>query len=472
MKKIYLSMMILILAMSGCGSGGGGDDGAESPSEKPYIVHENITATIFWIGEKGGEDNGGIPNLDSVWDDMWLEHYGGVDDPDDREGYRPASFVPLENPFYAALPYNDFDEDGKKKSGIEKYIPWVDGSESPYESVCKNRWIEVVYGDRKVYVQWEDAGPFGENDIDYVFSDAEPANGINDSAGIDLSPAARDYLGMGDMAKVSWRFVDEKDVPEGPWREIVTRRGVSWGGVYRPSPGVEWQWQLQGDINESYDVELYDIDLFDTDRNLIDRLHERGIKVICYFSAGSWEEWREDSASFPDSVKGNELDGWPGERWLDIRDTRVRDIMKKRFDMALSKGCDGVEPDNVDGYSNDTGFDLDAEDQLDYNIFLSREAHARGLSIGLKNDLEQIAELEPYFDFALNEQCHRYAECDMLTPFIEADKAVLNAEYARRYVDDENARHKLCRDSNRRGFSTLVLPVMLDDSFRYSCLQE
>jgi hypothetical protein len=150
----------------------------------------------------------------------------------------------------------------------------------------------------------------------------------------------------------------------------------------------------------------------------------------------------------------------------------VRDIMKKRFDMALSKGCDGVEPDNVDGYSNDTGFDLDAEDQLDYNIFLSREAHARGLSIGLKNDLEQIAELEPYFDFALNEQCHRYAECDMLTPFIEADKAVLNAEYARRYVDDENARHKLCRDSNRRGFSTLVLPVMLDDSFRYSCLQE
>jgi len=191
--------------------------------------------------------------------------------------------------------------------------------------------------------------------------------------------------------------------------------------------------------------------------------------VICYFSAGSYESWRPDSSAFPAEVLGSEMDGWD-ELWLDIRSDALKPVMLARLDLAKAKGCDGVEPDNVDGYSNDTGFPLSASDQLLYNRYLATEAHHRGLSIGLKNDLDQVATLEPYFDFALNEQCHAYDECTLLEPFIDADKPVFNAEYAARYVEDtDHAREALCEEAQATGLQTLVLPLDLDDSFRYSC---
>jgi hypothetical protein len=230
-----------------------------------------------------------------------------------------------------------------------------------------------------------------------------------------------------------------------------------------------WQWQLTGPLNTSYDVDLYDIDLFDTDEETIGRLKRKGRIVVCYFSAGSYEEWRPDADGFPEEALGKALDGWPGERWLDIRDETVREIMKKRLDLAVEKGCDGVEPDNVDGYANDTGFPLGYDDQLDYNLFLSDEAKKRGLLIGLKNDLEQVEDLLEAFDFALDEECHTYDECDLLMPFIEAGKPVFNAEYDEKYVDNVLARNALCEDARQRNFRTLVLPRALDDSFRYSC---
>ena len=231
-----------------------------------------------------------------------------------------------------------------------------------------------------------------------------------------------------------------------------------------------WQWQLQGAINTSYDVKVYDIDLFDTNESLINELHNQGKIVICYFSAGSWEEWRSDADSFSDEVKGNDLDGWEGEKWLDISNlTALAPIMKNRLDLAKAKGCDGVEPDNVDGYINDTGFNLSYQDQLNYNKFLADEAHKRGLLIALKNDLEQIQDLEPYFDFAINEQCDYYNECSYYTPFIQNNKAVFNAEYAQIYVDNNSQRDNLCLQARNEGIRTLVLPLELDDSFRYSC---
>jgi hypothetical protein len=201
-------------------------------------------------------------------------------------------------------------------------------------------------------------------------------------------------------------------------------------GIWSPGPGTSWQWQLQGTIDTSIDVDMYDIDLFDSSNGLIDDLHNDGRRVICYFSAGSWEDWRSDAGDFPESVKGNPLDGWPGEKWLDVRDlVSLGPIMAARLDLAAAKGCDGVEPDNVDGYSNDSGFPLSGQDQLDFNLWLATQAHARGLSIGLKNDLEQIAALEPHFDWALNEQCFEYNECETLLPFIQAGKAVFGVEY-------------------------------------------
>ncbi len=236
------------------------------------------------------------------------------------------------------------------------------------------------------------------------------------------------------------------------------------------SPETSWQWQLQGNINTSYDVDLYDIDLFDTDETLIDSLQNDGKIVICYFSGGSYEEWRDDSSSFPPEVLGNDLDGWAGEKWLDISNDALKPIMRARLDLAAEKGCDGVEPDNMDGYINNTGFALSAQDQLEYNIFIATEAKSRGLLVGLKNDLDQVAQLEPYFDFSVNEQCHECNECDMLQPFIDASKAVFNAEYAQKYVDNTNGeRDALCADARAQGLRTLVLPLALDDSFRFSC---
>ncbi len=240
-------------------------------------------------------------------------------------------------------------------------------------------------------------------------------------------------------------------------------------GWFRPALGASWQWQLLGTVNTGYAAEVYDIDLFDNPVELIAQLHQAGRKVVCYFSAGSFEAWRPDAAAFAEAVKGKPLEGFADERWLDIRSPEVAAIMRSRLDLAVQKGCDGVEPDNVDGFANDTGFALSAAQQLEYNRMLADEAHQRMLAVGLKNDLDQVVQLVDDFDFALNEQCFEFNECDALMPFVARQKPVLNAEYLQRYVDDEAARAALCEASRSAQLSTLVLPLDLDDAFRFSC---
>jgi hypothetical protein len=199
---------------------------------------------------------------------------------------------------------------------------------------------------------------------------------------------------------------------------------------WRPQPGTSWQWQLDGSIDLSYDVDMYDIDLFDTPQAVIDQLHSDGRIVICYFSAGSWEAYRDDADQYPATILGNTLDGWPDEKWVDIRRLDLLGpILTARLALAVSKGCDGVEPDNIDGYTNNPGFPLTATDQLTFNRWLADQAHQRGLSIGLKNDLDQVPQLVEHFDWALNEQCFQYDECETLLPFIQANKAVFGVEY-------------------------------------------
>jgi len=242
--------------------------------------------------------------------------------------------------------------------------------------------------------------------------------------------------------------------------------GATW---FEPPVTATWQWQLQGEIDTRWDVALYDVDLVETPEPTIAALQAAGRHVICYFSAGSWEAFRDDAAAFDDADLGAALDGWPEERWLDVRSERVRAVMRARLDRAAAKGCDGVEPDNVDGYTNDNGLGLEARDQLAYNRFLAAQAHARGLAVGLKNDLDQIDALVADFDFAVNEQCHEFDECDRLAPFIAAGKPVFVAEYATRYVDDPSQRDALCAASRAAGLHTLILPLALDASFRFSC---
>ena len=240
--------------------------------------------------------------------------------------------------------------------------------------------------------------------------------------------------------------------------------------AWTPSIRDTWQWQLTGTINTSYRVSVYDIDLFETPKATIAGLQSRGIHVVCYFSGGSAETYRPDYAQFKKAELGRPLAGYPDERWVDTRSPNVRRIMKARLDLAVSKGCDGVEPDNVDSLGNNPGLPLTPGTQLDYTRFLAREAHVRALAVALKNDTSQVAALEPAFDFALNEQCHEYDECGVYVPFTKAGKPVFNAEYAGVYVQNtRGARDRLCAAAKAAELRTLVLPVELNDKFRFSC---
>ena len=192
---------------------------------RDFPVHENIVVSVFWVGEQADDSNGFISNEASAWDGNWEKHYGGVDDPDNRDGFLPAGFTPKENPFYFALPYNDFDSKGKRKSEAADVVYWSKEKDwGERESMCKNRWIRITKNNSSAYAQWEDVGPFGEEDSDYVFGNTEPGNKRKSEAGLDVSPAVKDYLGLSDIDKADWQFVRDEDVPDGPWKQIVTTR--------------------------------------------------------------------------------------------------------------------------------------------------------------------------------------------------------------------------------------------------------
>jgi len=225
---------------------------------------------------------------------------------------------------------------------------------------------------------------------------------------------------------------------------------------------TSWQWQLSGPIDLSLDVQMYDLDLFQTDAATVAGLHARGKKVVCYVSVGTFEPYRSDASLIPNSVQGRPLEDFPDERWLDIRQIELlRPVFQARFDQCRAKGFDGVEPDNVDGYTNNSGFPLTAADQFRFNRFIAGLAHERGLSVGLKNDLDQIPQLVGDFDWALNEQCFQYNECNSLRPFIQAGKAVFHVEY-------ERTTAQFCAQTNGLNFNSLRKNYDLD-AFRQPC---
>jgi hypothetical protein len=235
--------------------------------------------------------------------------------------------------------------------------------------------------------------------------------------------------------------------------------------VWHPAVGATWQWQLDGTINTSVNAGVYDLDLFETPASTVSALHAGGKKVICYISVGSWEDWRPDAGDFPSGVLGNDYEGWPGEKWLDIRqiDT-LAPIMRARLDLCKQKGFDAVEPDNIEGYDNNSGFPLTAQDQLAYNIWLANEAHARGLSIGLKNDPAQVNDLLTYFDWALTEDCFDQGWCADMNPFIAAGKPVFAAEY----TDTGITLGDFCSQAASMQFSAILKHRNLD-AYRQTC---
>jgi endo-alpha-1,4-polygalactosaminidase (GH114 family) len=251
----------------------------------------------------------------------------------------------------------------------------------------------------------------------------------------------------------------------------ATATGSDSGGagqldVWQPEPGTTWQWQLDElPVDVSLDVDVYDVDLFETSASVVDELHADGRRVICYISVGSREEWREDAAGFAEAVVGSAYEGWEGERWLDVRAIdALAPVLLARLDLCAAKGFDGVEPDNIDGYTNDTGFDLTYEDQLTFNLWLADAAHARGLSIGLKNDSDQVDDLLSAYDWALTEDCFAEGWCEEMGAFVEAGKAVFAAEY----TDMGMTREVMCAEAASLRFDAILKERDLG-RFREAC---
>ena len=189
------------------------------PAVQRYPWKMNIVTTVFWVGEQASGNNP-VPNFKSSWDFNWTANYGGADNPEPgaRRNYIPIAFVPRQNPFYFALPYNDVTH-GQFKPEAPLVIPWFKQSYTgPGQSVCRNRWIAIRKGNRLCYAQWEDCGPFRTDHFQYVFGNERPKPNLNHGAGLDVSPAVRDYLGLAPTDVTDWQFVEVRDVPPGPWR--------------------------------------------------------------------------------------------------------------------------------------------------------------------------------------------------------------------------------------------------------------
>jgi len=209
-----------------------------------YQWHFNVTTTYFYVGEPADASNLYISNSQSAWDGNWESDYGGVDDPDNRNGYYPKEFVPKENPFYFALPYNDFNATGQRKSNAYSIVPWANRTQwGPCESMCKNQWVEIVFNSRTAFAQWEDVGPNGEDDSNYVFGNSIPASTFNNHAGLDVSPAVRDFLMLqlpATFDKTQWRFVEPGEVLPGPWTITTTTSNMIGSSVSITAHALLW----------------------------------------------------------------------------------------------------------------------------------------------------------------------------------------------------------------------------------------
>lgn len=280
-----------------------------------------------------------------------------------------------------------------------------------------------------------------------VVTEPEPVVDPNARIAAQLADGVLDAIVLGD---------DSAPVTEGTWPRFTT--------------DTSWTWQLLGDTNTTYDVDVYVLDMFQQlDGNVIETLHAQNKKVICYFSAGTFEPWRPDADLFANVPMGGEHYAYATEIWLDVTSPETAKVMANRMDMAVALGCDGVELDNVDGFVADTGLNITYAQELAYQRLLANEAHKRNLAVALKNAIEMIPDVAEYFDLAINEVCLVWNECGTYQAIIDAGKPVLHVEYDQAYVDDPAARAAMCAQSAELNMRTLVMPKLLDGSFRISC---
>jgi hypothetical protein len=243
--------------------------------------------------------------------------------------------------------------------------------------------------------------------------------------------------------------------------------GADTGGMVsvrpQPTPLSSWQIQLSGALDTSVDVGVFVAD-FQTDTAVIRRLRDAGRIVICYFSAGTAEAFREDAGRFPESALGAALPDYPNERYVDVRDETVRSIMADRVMAAEAAGCDGIHPSGLAAFGASTGLDFDRADQIDYNRWLAGVVHARGLNIGLVDgDTSSSEELVGDFDWVVVWSC-LLADCPSAAPFTSAGKAALLVEYG-----DETRAEEVCPLAERLELSVIIKRNANMDAFRVGC---
>lgn len=225
--------------------------------------------------------------------------------------------------------------------------------------------------------------------------------------------------------------------------------------IWKPKPGLHWQWQMTGKLDKKARYDLWVIDLFAYDTEDIKALHQAGRKVACSFSGGVYEPARDLGANVPASRLGEPNEERPGGRWLDIRQPGSKQWLQAQLKLAQSKGCDAVLPDHLYAYAQNSGFTITPAEQIDFNRWVADSAHQLRLAIGLHNDVEQIRQLEKKFDFALNEQCFTFNECEAYQPFLQAGKAVLGVEFEGEPTD-------FCPQANAKGMDWLKKTLKLD----------
>jgi hypothetical protein len=234
------------------------------------------------------------------------------------------------------------------------------------------------------------------------------------------------------------------------------------GGRWVPRPGTTWQWQIDhSTINPVLDVQVYDIDYEHPNiASVISQLHAKGIKVICYVPVGDAENYRSDWSQFQGHL-GGAIDGWPDERWVNIKDPAVKPILVARFQKCRDAGADAVEPDMIEAYANDSGLSLTYNDQLVFNRWVADQVHSMDMSIMQKGDSEQAKDLEPWFDGMIQEECYQYGFCADTMPYIQAGKAVFIAEY-------RTPSAAQCADAKAKGFSLIIKKLSLN-AWRETC---
>ncbi|WP_345211329.1 endo alpha-1,4 polygalactosaminidase [Mucilaginibacter gynuensis] len=238
---------------------------------------------------------------------------------------------------------------------------------------------------------------------------------------------------------------------------------------WRPVAGISFDWVLD-DITPSntFSSDVVDVDAFTTTAETVAALHAKGKKVIAYLSVGTFESDRNDGALLPKEVIGKKYDEWPKEKWLDIRQVdKLKPWLNSRFRMIIKKGFDGIEPDNLDSYDNETGFSIGVADTKIYIDYLIKLAHDNGLSIGQKNVNDLASEYADKFDWALTEDAFQQGWQNEMTAYIKLNKPVFATEYTD-VTTQKTFQDEYCPKATQLGFTAILKKRDLD-KWLYKC---